>query len=256
MWRKPTESYKGMEIGAAPGTHAAAVEQVLLHVEARSGVLDCGCRTGALLSRLRDAGFTDLQGIDLDTQKFAPSDIPLALADLNGDFDTVFERKFNLITASEVVEHLNSPRDFARKARNLLEDDGYLLITVPNIAFWVGRVKFALMGEHWGYGEKFYRSARHISPTTHEEMSCILRETGFEVVSITTAGSFFAPVKRVVTAPLAALFRLVGGAATQGECSIFLARKAAPDVSLAQPGLYFADWQASRQVAATKDAAA
>lgn len=255
-WRKPQDYYKNMIIGCTPGVHEEAVARILRHTSARSGVLDCGCRSGALLSRLRDAGFDDLHGLDLDTEIFVPTDIPVTLQDLNQDFDRNIDRKFNLITCSDVMEHLNSPRDFMRRARNLLEDDGHLLITVPNIAFWVGRVKFALTGEHWGYGEKFYRCARHVSPTTLEETTCMLREVGYDVVSWSTAGSFFGPLKAVATAPAAAAFRLLGGPTTRGECLVVLARKAAPDMSLAQPTLYHEAWRRSAVNAAEQQSAA
>jgi hypothetical protein len=48
----------------------------------------------------------------------------------------------------------------------MLSDDGWLAISLPNVASWQGRVKFALKGELWGFGEKNYRAQRHISPIT------------------------------------------------------------------------------------------
>lgn len=242
IWRRDQDYYKGLIMGCAPGAHEKLVELVASHVPHRSGVLDCGCRSGALLTRLQDNGFSDMVGLDLDTEIFGGKDVDLRLVDLNSAFSEGIDRQFNLVTCSEVMEHLDSPRHFMTHARNLLADDGYLAISVPNIAFWVGRVKFALFGEHWGYGEKFYRSARHVSPQTVEETLCTLREVGFEIVEVATAGSFDSTLKATLLKPFHALLKAMGARSAVGECLIVLARKAAPDESLSKPDLYFESW--------------
>lgn len=67
-----------------------------------------------------------------------------------------------------IIEHLDSPRNFLTECHKLLEDDGWLAISLPNVAFWEGRFKFMLTGELWGFGEKNDRLQRHISPITEE----------------------------------------------------------------------------------------
>lgn len=251
LWRLPLQEYKGRTMGCAPGTHEAAVDLVLRHVGQRRGVLDLGARSGALLARLKDNGFSDLSAIDLDRHLFDLDDVALQIFDLNEEFASIFDRKFNLITCSEVMEHLDSPRSFAHNAHALLEDYGYLPITVPNIANWRGRIKFMLYGEHWGFGHKHHLNARHISPTTFEEITTTFEELGFRLVAETTAGDFDGPLRKAVTFPLRAALRMVGGRRCEGDSAVYLFAKDRPNEVLKRPTWYIEEWDASRAAVMT-----
>lgn len=163
--------------------------------------------------------------------------------DLNTDFHTHFGRTFSLVTATEVIEHLDDPRAFLRSIHCLLRDGGCLGLTFPNIGFWKGRIKFLLTGEIWGFGVRHCRSLRHISPISFEMIGLMLQETGFSLMSITTAGSFATPTSWVLTLPLWVPFRLAGGKRTLGECVVLLARKAAPRTDLRIPAAYQDVWK-------------
>jgi SAM-dependent methyltransferase len=240
---KPLERYKGLVCGAAPGTHAAIVEMICRHVNTRFGVADIGAHSGALLLRLRDAGFTDLTGTDLDTTRFALPDCKFMQLELNQSFSNEFDRKFNLITCTDVIEHLDSPRNFLEEARNLLEDDGFLALSMPNVASFEGRCKFLLKGELWGFGKDNYRWQRHISPLTFEMLEMVARETGYRVVEIGTAGSFATNLRKIVTFPIWSVLRLIGGSSTSGSCLICILQRAEPESELKTPSHYKARWQ-------------
>src|SRR4051812_44077415 len=122
LWRTRNENYKGLEIGSAPGTHAAACDLLLKTIGPRARVVDLGARTGALLARLRDAGFSDLCAVDLDVGEFRLTEVPMHRLDLNSNFASGFDRRFNLIVSCDVIEHLDSPRHFLEQARRLLDD--------------------------------------------------------------------------------------------------------------------------------------
>jgi len=42
-------------------------------------------------------------------------------------------KKFNVIVAGEIIEHLENPGLFLDNIKNFLNDDGILIITTPNI---------------------------------------------------------------------------------------------------------------------------
>jgi len=241
--RKPMENYKGRHCGCVPGTHAALVEMIRKHVRPTGGVLDIGAHAGALLMRLQDAGFSDLYGTDLDPTRFNCPGAEFKRLELNADFAAEFDRKFNLITSTDVVEHLDSPRHFLLQARELLTDGGYLGVSLPNVAFWEGRCKFALKGELWGFGARNYLEQRHISPLTFEMMDMLMREVGFEIAEATSAGSFATIPRAILTFPIWALIRLLGGSHALGESAIFLARKTAPNMELKSPIHYRDRWR-------------
>ena len=62
LFRKPMENYKGRHVGCAPGTHAALHKMIMKHVPQKTGLLDIGAHSGALLLRLQDSGFSELTG--------------------------------------------------------------------------------------------------------------------------------------------------------------------------------------------------
>jgi len=241
--RRDMETYKDLLCGCAPGTHRRVLEMLLDHVHPpHARVLDLGAGSGALLLRLRDAGFTDLEAADMAASNWGMQGVRYTRVDLNGRFSSSFQRKFRIACLSEVIEHLDSPREALTQARELLEDDGYLLLTVPNVAFWEGRLKFAVTGELWGFSEATYRTVRHISPMTRSQIALTLQEIGFRVIAFATAGSFATPLRRALLAPLWLPMVAIAGREVLGECTVFLAQKAPPDVELTKPTDFYAAW--------------
>lgn len=240
--RRPLENYEGRLCACAPGTHAALVEEVVTKVPRDAQVLDIGAHAGALLMRLRNAGFANLTGTDLDPTRFNVPGAQFRRLELNRQFSDEFSQRFGLITCTDVIEHLDSPRNFVAECRNLLEDGGWLAISMPNVAFWEGRLKFLLTGELWGFGAKNYRSQRHISPMTSEQTTLMLEECGYEVVTVRTVGSFATPLRSILLAPLRLVVRLLGGERTAGECLLIVAKKSDPNSDLSAPTHYRDRW--------------
>jgi hypothetical protein len=239
------ESYEGRHIGCAPGTHAALGALIDLHVprERRGSALDLGAHSGALLLRLRQLGFEALAGADLDATRFDVPGGAFTKVDVNEPFAELFEQRFDLLTATDVIEHMDNPRAFLSEARKLVGARGaYLGLSLPNVAFFEGRMKFLLRGELWGFGDKNYRLQRHISPITFEQMHLMMRELGWETLACATAGSFATPLRWVLTAPLWLPLRLAAGPTVLGECAVFLARSVAPDPALREPTHYRSRW--------------
>lgn len=243
MLRRPMENYSGIHCGCAPGTHAAVAEIIHRHAPPGSGVLDLGGQGGAMLARLRDIGWDDLWLADLDGTRFALPGVAFRRIDLNGNFAKAFDRSFSLIVSTDTIEHLDSPRHFLKQARSLLADDGLLAVSFPNVAFWEGRVKFALKGELWGFGASNYRKQRHISPMTIEQTELMMRELGLAPLDRRTAGSFATPLKWVLTSPIWGPMRWLGGERALGESAIFLAQKSTPEEELTDPLHYRNRWR-------------
>ncbi len=188
-------------------------------------MLDLAFGTSALLARLRDQGFTDLHATELDVEKFGPlPGVTPRAVDLNSNYVGEFGRRFNLVIAVEIIEHLEYPRQFLRNIRDLLEDGGYLLLSTPNVSDWVSRLKFLVKGELRYFDEWHYKRNGHISPITDVQLRLLLSEVEFRLLGHTTAGTFFGPLKRVVTAPLRWAFRLFGRQ-TAGDVNIYLVAK-------------------------------
>jgi len=189
---------------------------------------------------LRDQGFTDLDAVEIDQQSFAFPGLKPRHVDLNSDFAAQIERRYGLISALEILEHLDSPRHFLRQIHALLQPSGYLLLSTPNIANWAGRLRFLLWGEHRQFQEHDYHYQRHISPTTDIQMKLMFKEIGLRLIESVVAGSFFGPVKRLVLWPVLGLARLFWGPMGGADVRIYLLQQTEPDRN--SPGadsLYF-----------------
>jgi SAM-dependent methyltransferase len=243
LFTKPLESFKGRHIGCAPGTHAAIASMISSHLKPSGNLLDIGAHSGALLLRLEELGFTQLTGIDLDPTRFDVPGADFKILELNEPFACYFDRRFQLVAATDVIEHLDSPRNFLKEVHQLLEDDGWIVISLPNIASWEGRLKFFFNGELWQFREINYREQRHISPISREQMIMMMQELGFRVAALGSAGSFSTRFKKILTFPIWLLAAGLRGMPTSGASAIFLAQKSTPDHELTCPTHYKDRWK-------------
>jgi SAM-dependent methyltransferase len=102
-------------------------------------VLDVGCGRFTLLR----------SEIDPEDEYFAcdlvePDDPPpnFRRLDLNEESvrDAFAGREFDLVFCGEVIEHLFSPDALVSDVRNLLRPGGILILSTPNLAYWVNRL--------------------------------------------------------------------------------------------------------------------
>jgi SAM-dependent methyltransferase len=224
LWRLYTDQYGGLEMKCPIGVHEAAMGLLRRYGIGVTSVLDLGAGSGAFLKRLHDGGFSDLHAVELDVGSFGLAGVTPLPIDLNTPFTLQFDRRFGLVTALEVIEHLDCPRAFLKGVYELLEDGGTLLLSTPNVANWLGRITFPLTGDLRYFDEKQY-SIRHISPITDVQMRLMLTEVGFRLLGSFTAGHFFGPLRQLATAPARLVFRLLFGPTVLGDCRIYLAEK-------------------------------
>ncbi len=100
-------------------------------------VLDVGVGYGVFLHFLeKEYGLTRLFGMDpfprsIDMAR-QYSSAEIFLGDITDDLWPVGDRRFDVITSFDVVEHLQDPRSFFRKAGDYLADQGLIIVTTPN----------------------------------------------------------------------------------------------------------------------------
>ena len=93
-------------------------------------VLDVGCGDGLFFPVLREWG--EPEGVEADGALITAEGRARGPIHV-GPFDETFRpgRRYRLITALDVLEHAPDEAAFLRRARDLLADDGLLLLTVP-----------------------------------------------------------------------------------------------------------------------------
>jgi 2-polyprenyl-3-methyl-5-hydroxy-6-metoxy-1,4-benzoquinol methylase len=143
-------------------------------------LLDAGCGAGPALAFLQNQGFT-LVASDfvyfplLEARKRAP-DVPLLNCDLNQGLPFAAD-SFDVILASEVIEHLTQAELFLSEARRVLSPGGVLLLTTPNL--WDVRRVWATLSKTTWSG---HLDPTHINLMTPRRLNDLLRQAGFSQV--------------------------------------------------------------------------
>lgn len=115
--------------------HRRALDFIGKHVPAGGATLDVGCFDGFFVRQLRDRGF-DAHGVDFNRTAIAWGARQFELdgqisnrsvADLLAE-----ERRFDVVTMFEVIEHLDDFDPVLRDCVALLKPGGHLVISAPN----------------------------------------------------------------------------------------------------------------------------
>ncbi|HEV1995817.1 MAG TPA: methyltransferase domain-containing protein [Candidatus Acidoferrum sp.] len=130
------------------GLHDFVAGRVLARY-AHPGVraVDLGAGPGAMSERLLVLG-CDVVAVDRDPAGYAARPPFLALDFDQPDFASrLGPRKFELVTAIEVIEHVESAIGFLRNIAHLLAPGGVAVLTTPNVDSLPARIKFLLAGK-------------------------------------------------------------------------------------------------------------
>jgi len=145
------------------GLHNFVESRVLAHC-ARPGVraADLGAGPGAMAARLQFLG-CQVIAVDRDSRGFE-AQVPHVSLDFDQpDFASQLGlASFGLVTAIEVIEHVESPIGFLRNIGRLLRPSGVAVLTTPNVDSLAARVKFLLSGRIRARDE--HSEPTHISP--------------------------------------------------------------------------------------------
>jgi SAM-dependent methyltransferase len=179
--RQRVTGYNGIRINAVKGLHEKAFHLLTRFVRPPARVADLGTGAGAFLQRLADNQF-EVEGFDVDPSNFTPTALFRRL-DLNKSFANQVNGPYDIITAIELIEHLENPRHFFRECSAALVSGGIFLITTPNIESSHSRVTFLLRGRFEWFEEDHYHSSGHLTPLTQWQLVQIARETGFDILS-------------------------------------------------------------------------
>lgn len=142
-------------------------------------LLDFGCGGGDYLARMRSLGW-NVMGLERSPQAVASAIANHRIEVIAGGLPSpaLQAGSFDLITAWEVFEHLERPRQSLAACRELLHPDGCLAISVPNQAGWAARH----FGPDW-YGLDL---PRHLVHFTADTLAKMLDAEDFDIVAIAT----------------------------------------------------------------------
>jgi SAM-dependent methyltransferase len=109
------------------------------------------------------------------------------------------EKTFDVIISDATIEHLSdSPKNLFYEIHRVLKKEGLVLITTPNLANLLRRLRFFLLGRspHWDLKEFFESGSNfrgHRREFTSSELVKMLKWSSFEIVNKAVKNVFFNP---------------------------------------------------------------
>ncbi|HEX3248793.1 MAG TPA: methyltransferase domain-containing protein [Pyrinomonadaceae bacterium] len=161
-------------------SHSRIIEWV--DQERPQRVLEVGTATGYLTSEMVKRG-CEVTGIEQDPEmaKIAEQYCKKMVVGDVESLDVSELGTYDAIILGDVVEHLRNPREFLQKTGKLLNKNGKILISLPNVAnIWV---RLNLLFGRFNYSRVGILDESHLRFFTLETSKQIARDSGLEVIS-------------------------------------------------------------------------
>lgn len=200
-----SSSLSTLEAYAAPLVHDKCFEICKSFIDSHKNgkeikVLILGAGSGYFDQRLLDAGFKNIDAVEYIPDHYKVRGTSLYSYDLNLPWASKLlikngNRKYDLIIAIEVIEHLENPFFLMREVSSLmLEVDellsnnktSMLLLTSPNVTSSFSRFRFLLTGYLEYFGNTELQGTGHISPMIDHIFQLNLKLANLKIVNNNT----------------------------------------------------------------------
>lgn len=145
-------------------------------------ILDIGSATGSFLNLARSRGW---QACGVELSDYA-ADLAIKKYNLNVFRGSLEEAQFkdddfDVVCASDIIEHVNDPQGFLQEIHRILTNDGLLYLAFPNTGSFY--YKFFGLIARYNYRNYFLLPYHlyHFSPST---INLLLNKTGFDIFKL------------------------------------------------------------------------
>ncbi len=157
--------------------------------------LDLGCGEGHFYQGLKQRGY-DYKYLGLEfsqeqVKKARRDGIPVRHANLNEKFPLP-DASFDMILASEILEHIYDTELFLEEIHRVLKNDGILFLTTPNIASLGSRLKLLFGIRPAAIDVRVRNTSAHIHGFTFSDLKSLFYDTGFRIQAY-TGTDFYLP---------------------------------------------------------------
>jgi 2-polyprenyl-3-methyl-5-hydroxy-6-metoxy-1,4-benzoquinol methylase len=148
-------------------------------------VLETGCANGRFSSVLTEIG-CKVVGVEIDpgaaqqAAEYCESVIVGNLEDSN--VRAQIPEGFDILIFGDVLEHLIEPWKVLVDLRSKLLADGYIVVSIPNIAHWDGRI--GLLVGNFDYTHDGLMDATHLRFFTRRTAIELIEQSGYKIVAI------------------------------------------------------------------------
>lgn len=147
-------------------------------------IIDVGCDTG-LLGEYIKKNKSPRRIVGIDNNK-------KALSQARKIYDAVFERDLNenislslrkkfydCIVFADILEHLHNPSHLLQGIKHYLSDDGIIIVSVPNVVFFVNRLK--ILSGNFSSTETGIMDKTHLHFYTKTKIESLISKSGYKI---------------------------------------------------------------------------
>lgn len=176
---------------------AKIYEGVLRSVETCAGKdgfkshLDIGAGNGQLINLFQERLGVQSSALDYTDTLMKREGQKVDIADLNKEGLPYDDEQFDIVTATEVIEHLEHCREVLREIYRVTRPGGICVLTTPNILNLNSRLRFIWFGFWNLFGplpvkhSDLYSTGGHINPISYFYLAHALMDADFEDVTVT-----------------------------------------------------------------------
>ncbi len=148
-------------------------------------VLDVGCGIGlnGLAAKRRGARVTGIEIVPQSIERAKKVLDEVVACDIGSDASVkqgLGDRRFDLMLFADVLEHCLEPKAVLERMLPHLEDDGHVIVSLPNVAAWP--VRLGLLAGRFDYGSSGILDDTHLRFFTRASATRLVESAGLEVL--------------------------------------------------------------------------
>lgn len=157
-------------------------QRIITLVKPKIKILEIGCASGYLSEQLTKKGCI-ISGIEINPRE-AEKATRFCQEVVVGDVESPATLKkiketFDLIILADVLEHLRDPESVLGRLLKFLNEEGRVIISVPNIAFLTNRL--LLLKGQFDYTEWGVMDKTHLRFFTRDSITTLIKRCGLEI---------------------------------------------------------------------------
>lgn len=164
--------------------------KIVQFVEDQKKVLDVGCAYGNLAKVMTTSNHCTVVGIEINNeagQNAKKYCTEVIIGDVQSvELSTEYINYFDYIIFADILEHLKDPLKVLKKFMKNLNDDGYIVVSLPNITNW--RMRLKILSGNFEYEDTGILDMGHIRFFNENSAKKLINDAGYEIIKFDLTG--------------------------------------------------------------------